>query len=110
MTVTYDDFSKLEIKAGTIKNCEPAKGSTKLLKLEVDFGPLGMRQILTGMAPFYSPQDFVGLQTLFLFNLKPRKMLGLESQGMLLAAGLDHTKTPVLIKLAEVVENGEGVC
>lgn len=110
VVATYEDFSKLEIKVGTVRSCEPVKGSTKLFKLEVDFGPLGIRQILTGMAPFYPPQDFVGLQTLFLFNLEPRKMMGLESQGMLLSAGLDHTKIPVLIKLTEVVENGEGVC
>ncbi len=85
------------------------EGSVKLLKLEVDFGTLGTRIILTGMAPYYKPEEFNGLQTLFLYNLEPRKMMGVESQGMLLSAGLDHSKKPILIKLAEIAENGDGV-
>ena len=107
--ITYDDFSKLEIKVGTIINCTPVEGSVKLLKLEVDFGKLGKRTILTGMAQFYKPEEFNGLQTLFLCNLEPRKMMGAESQGMLLSVGLDHSKKPILIKLTEVAENGDGV-
>ena len=85
------------------------EGSVKLLKLEVDLGKLGKRTILTGMAQFYKPEDFTGLQTLFLYNLEPRKMVGIESQGMLLSVGLDHSKKPILIKLAETAENGDGV-
>lgn len=107
--ITYDDFAKVDIRVGTITKCEPVAGSVKLLRLEIDFGPLGTRQILTGMAPYYKPEVFVGLQTLFLVNLEPRKMMGLESQGMLLSVGLDHTKTPILIKLSETAENGDGV-
>ena len=109
MSVSYEDFTKIEIKVGTITKCEHVEGSSKLLRLEVDFGTLGTRQILTGMASFYEPDVFVGLQSLFLFNLEPRKMVGLESQGMLLSAGLDHTKKPILIKLSEPAENGDGV-
>ena len=85
------------------------EGSVKLLKLEVDLGKLGKRTILTGMAQFYKPEEFNGLQTLFLCNLEPRKMMGAESQGMLLSVGLDHSKKPILIKLTEVAENGDGV-
>lgn len=108
--ITYEDFSKLEIKVGTITNCEPVKGSSKLYKLDVDFGELGMRTILTGMQSFYQPEDFKGLQTLFLYNLEPRKMMGLESQGMLLSAGTDPNKKPILIHLNAPAENGDGVC
>lgn len=107
--VTYDDFAKLEIRAGTILNCNAVEGSVKLLKLEVDFGSLGTRTILTGMAPYFKPEEFIGLQTLFLYNLESRKMMGMESQGMLLSVGLDHSKKPILIKLADVAENGDGV-
>lgn len=107
--INYDDFAKIEIRVGTVSNCEPVKGSTKLLKLSVDFGALGQREILTGMQAFYKPEEFVGLQTLFLFNLEPRKMMGLESQGMILSVGLDHTQKPILIKLADSAQNGDGV-
>lgn len=107
--INYDDFAKIEIKVGTIIKCIAVEGSVKLLKLDVDFGTLGMRTILTGMASFYEPDDFNGLQTLFLYNLEPRKMMGIESQGMLLSVGLDHSKKPILIKLTETAENGDGV-
>jgi methionine--tRNA ligase beta chain len=107
--ITYDDYSKIEIRVGTVKNCEPVAGSNKLYKLDVDFGPLGERTILTGMQAYYQPTDFIGLQTLFLYNLEYRKMMGLESQGMILAIGLDHSKKPILINLHGEVENGDGV-
>lgn len=109
-TIKYDDFAKLDIRVGTILSCEKVTDSEKLLKLEIDFGELGKRQILTGMQKFYEPETFIGLQTLFIVNLEPRKMAGLESQGMLLSVGSDHTKTPVLIKFTEIAENGDGVC
>ncbi len=107
--ITYDDYSKIEIRVGTIKNCEVVQGSSKLYKLDVDFGPLGERIILTGMQAYYQPSDFIGLQTLFLYNLEWRKMMGLESQGMILSVGLDHSKKPILIKLNGEAENGDGV-
>lgn len=105
--IDYEQFSKIEIKVGTIFDCEAVKGSKKLYKLTVDFGPLGTRTILTGMQEFYKPEDFVGLQTLFVFNLEPRKMMGLESQGMLLSAGGDDNKKPALIRLTLPLENGD---
>jgi methionyl-tRNA synthetase len=107
--ITYDDFAKLEMRVGTVTNCTPVEGSVKLFKLEVDFGPLGTRTILTGMAPYYQPEDFNGLKTLFLFNLEYRKMMGMESQGMLLSVGLDHSKKPTLVKLDDTAENGDGI-
>lgn len=107
--ITYEEFSKIQIRAGTITSCEPVEGSTKLYKLIVEFGPLGTRQILTGLQAFYKPEDFVGMQTFFVFNMEPRKMMGLESQGMILAAGLDHAKKPIFIKPVEPIENGDGI-
>lgn len=107
--ITYEDFAKNEIRVGTIIACEPVRNSAKLYKLDVDFGTHGKRTILTGMQSFYKPEDFVGLQTLFLFNLEPRKMMGMESQGMILSVGLDHTQRPILLKLSEPAENGDGV-
>jgi len=106
--IKYGDFEKLDIRVGTIVSCEKVEKSQKLLKLEVDFGEFGKRQVLAGMAEFYSPDELQGLQTVFLINLEPRKMMGLESQGMLLAVGLEDNKKPVLLTLSEETQNGEG--
>lgn len=107
-TIQYDDFSKIDVRMGTIVNAERVEGSEKLLKLDVDFGDFGRRQILTGMAKWYSPDDLVGLQTTFVVNLAPRKMMGLESQGMIFAVGLDDSVRPVFLKPADAVDNGNG--
>lgn len=106
--IKYEDFSKIEVRIGTILSCENVAGSTKLLKLDVDFGNLGKRQILTGMAEWYKPADFMGLQTTFVINIEPRKMMGLESQGMLFAVDGADGK-PVFLKLADKTKNGMSV-
>lgn len=97
MNVTIEDLKKLDIQIGKIVAVEPIEGSEKLLKLQVDFGPpagLGqgerkIKQILSGIAKFYTPEELVGKECPFIVNLEPRMMMGLESQGMLLAAGID---------------------
>lgn len=71
---------------GTVLVAEPVEGSAKLLRLEVDFGD-EKRQILSGIAKWYQPQDLVGKQLPFIVNLEPRNMMGFESQGMLIATG-----------------------
>lgn len=107
-TINITDLNKIDIRVGTITAAESVEKSQKLIKLEVDFGKIGKRQILTGIAPWYKPEDFVGLQTTFVVNLEARKMMGLESQGMIFALGLTDDKKPVLLKPMESVENGEG--
>ena len=107
--IQIEDLEKLDIRVGTIFNAQKVEGSSKLIKLEVDFGEFGKRIILTGMQMYYEPADFVGLQTIFLINLKPRKMMGLESQGMILTLGLDDDTKPTFLIPKEEVENGEGV-
>src|SRR3989344_2398875 len=89
-----EDLEKLDIRVGTILNAEKVEDSSKLIKLEVDFGELGKRTILTGMQMYFEPQDFIGMQTIFLLNLKPRRMMGIESQGMILALGLEDDSKP----------------
>lgn len=108
--INFDEFSKVEIRVGTIKNCEKLEKSEKLYKLDVDFGELGSRVILTGLVPYYSADELNGLQTLFVYNLEPRKMMGLESQGMIMTVGMDHTQKPELIRLSGQATNGDGVC
>ncbi len=84
--ITYDDFIKLDIRVGTVINCEEKEGSDKLLRLTVDFGELGTRNILSGIKQWYKPSNLKDKQFVFVFNLAPRKMMGEESQGMILAA------------------------
>lgn len=84
--ITIDDFAKLDLRVGTVTNCEEKEGSEKLLRLTVDFGEEGTRTILSGIKQWYNPEDLKGKQFVFVFNLAPRKMMGEESQGMLLAA------------------------
>jgi methionyl-tRNA synthetase len=84
--ISIEDFAKLDLRIGTIVQCEIVTGSDKLVKSQVDFGDLGMRQVLSGIRKAYSPEDLVGKQALFVVNLKPRKMMGHDSQGMMLLA------------------------
>lgn len=100
---SIDDFKKVEIRVGEILSCEPIEGSEKLLKLEVDFGD-EKRQILSGIAKYYAPDDLIGKQTIFVTNLEPRTMMGLESQGMLLASGTEDKV--ILFEPSEKLPNG----
>ncbi len=84
--ITIDDLKKIEIKIGKIISAEPIEGSEKLLKLMVDMGEETPRQILSGIAKQYSDlTKLVGIMCAFASNLEPRAMMGLESNGMLLA-------------------------
>jgi methionyl-tRNA synthetase len=84
---SIDDFSKLDLRVAEVRTAERVPKSDKLLRLEVDLGPLGTRQILAGIGKQYAPEDLIGKRIAVLANLPPRKMMGLESQGMVLAAG-----------------------
>ena len=83
--IVYDDFAKLELKAATVIACEKVAKADKLLKLEVDLGT-EKRTIVSGIAQYYSPEEMVGKQVIVVTNLAPRKMKGIESQGMILTA------------------------
>ncbi len=84
--ITIDDFSKLELKTGKVLEAEAIEGSEKLIKMVVDLGEENTRQILAGIKQWYEPESLVGKTFIFVANLEPRKMMGLESQGMMLAA------------------------
>lgn len=88
--INFDDFAKLEIKIGTIVSAEKIEDADKLLKLEIDFGD-EKRQIVSGIAQWYKAEDLVGKQVPVLVNLEPRTFRGVESQGMILAAGVDDS-------------------
>jgi len=83
--INFEEFKKVDIRIGKIISAERIEGSNKLLKLEVDFGAEN-RQILAGIAKFYAPESLMGKSCPFVFNLEPKKMGELESQGMILCA------------------------
>lgn len=93
--IAYDDFAKLDIRIGKVLACVRKEGSEKLLRLTVDFGEEGKRNILSGIAQYYKPEDLINKEFVFVLNLQPRKIMGEESQGMILAA---DAKKIVLLK------------
>lgn len=106
MTITIDDFAKVDLRVGTILEAEEIEGSEKLLKLKVDLGEEAPRQILSGIKKWYKPKDLIGKQVMFVANLEPRMMMGLESNGMIMAVGEEK---PVLLKPIKKVSNGAKV-
>lgn len=102
--VNIQEFNKNIILVGTIISCQDIENSEKLYKLEVDFGNYGVKQILSGIKKQYSKEEIINKQSIFLFNLDPRKMLGFESSGMILIA--KNKDKLVLVSPELKVENG----
>ncbi len=105
--VSLDEFSKVELKVGTIIEAEDVESSEKLIKLKVDLGEEKPRQILAGVKQWYKPKDFVGKQVVVVANLEPRTMMGLESEGMVLAA--DTENGPVFLTVPKKIPPGTKV-
>ena len=104
--VTVEDLQKLDIRVGTIKGVDDVDGSKKLVRLTVDFGD-HTRTILAGMKQERDdPREIAGTQALFVVNLPPRKMAGIESQGMLFDLGYEDGVSPVLAVPEEAVPDG----
>ncbi len=103
--ITIDDFKKVELRVGKVLAAERVEGSDKLIKLQVDLGE-EKRQIVAGIGLGYTPDILVGRQIIVVANLEPRMLMGLESQGMLLAASNDH---PVLLRPDEDVAPGASI-
>lgn len=83
--ITFEEFKKLDLRVAIVESAEQVVGSEKLVKLRIDTGE-GERQIIAGVGNYYAPEELVGRRIIVLVNLEPRKLMGLESQGMLLAA------------------------
>ena len=105
--IEFDDFTKVDLRVARVLACEKVPKSEKLLKLSVDAGDGAPRQILSGIAQHYAPEQLVGKQVVIVANLKPRKMMGLESHGMVLSAS-DETGLFVTT-IAGDVKPGSGV-
>lgn len=103
--ISIDDFLRVELVVGTIKECEEVPKSDKLLKLQVNFGERGTRQILSGVRKHFACTDLIGKQAVFVYNLNPRMMMGLESHGMLLTAEAEDKKLN-FITVPNPVPNG----
>jgi len=105
--ITIDDFAKVELRVAQIVVAERIPKADKLLRLEVDLGPdFPKRQILSGIAEWYAPEDLIGRRIVVITNLAPRKMRGLESHGMLLAASHGEHSKPVLATFGEDIALG----
>ena len=108
-TVSFEDFEKLDIRVGLVKNCEKVKKSKKLLQVTIDDGTGTDRTILSGIAQFYdNPEELVGKRVLFVANFAPRKMMGIESQGMILSA-VDFDDTLSVVTTSKDVKPGSQV-
>jgi methionyl-tRNA synthetase len=103
--IAIDDFVKVDMRVGLVKSAEAVKGADKLLHLQVDIGEAQPRSIVAGIAGAYKPETLVGRKVVIVANLQPRKLRGLESQGMIVAASLDDSP-PVLAAFLEDVPIG----
>jgi methionyl-tRNA synthetase len=103
--ISIEDFAKVELRVGEIKVAEKVKGADKLLRLEVDIGT-EVRQVVAGLAEAYKPETLVGRKVVIVVNLQPRKLRGLESNGMIVAASVGEKGTPVLCGFLEDVPVG----
>ena len=94
--IQFDDFAKVDLRVAKIEQCEPIKKAKKLLKLQVNDGSSELRQIVSGIAPWYKPEDLIGKSVIIVANLKPAKLCGEMSNGMLLAGDVSEDDVKVL--------------
>jgi len=104
--IEINDFAKIDLRVGEVRSAEHIPKADKLLLMTVDIGEEKPRQILAGIAQYYEPEKLVGRKIVVVANLKPRKLRGYESQGMLLAASVGDEGKPVIVTFAEDVPNG----
>ncbi len=103
--ISIDDFGKVDLRVGQVLSAEPVKGSTKLMHMKVDLGEAQPRTIVAGIAEAYTPADLVGRKVAIVANLQPRKLKGIESNGMIVAASVEGGK-PVLAGFHEEIPVG----
>ena len=106
--INYEHFAAMEMRVATVTAAERVEGSEKLLKLQLDLGELGARQIVAGVGKAYTPEELVGSQIVIVANLEPRALMGHESNGMLLAAR-DGEEVPVLLRPQRAVPAGSKI-
>jgi len=107
--VEFSDWEKLDLRVAEITEVENIEGADKLYKLTLNVGELGKRVICAGIKPYYSKEDLKDKKIIYFSNLKPRKMKGIKSQGMLLAASTKNHEKVVLISPMSDIENGSRI-
>ena len=111
--VNFENWEKLDLRVAEIKEVEEIEGADQLYKIILDVGEIGERIICSGLKKFYSKEDLIGKKIIYFSNLKPRKLRGIESQGMLLASSTfskdGKEKEVVLISPEKDIENGSRV-
>ena len=107
--IDIDHFAKVQLRVATIEAAELVPKSSKLYKLQLDVGSLGKRQIVSGIAKHYTPEQLIGKQIVIIANLKPAKLMGVESNGMLLAASTEGDAALALLTPDKVISSGSSV-
>ena len=105
--VSYDDFSKLDIRVAKIIKTEPIEGKSRIIKGKIDLGNDDQRDVIIGGAQYYQPEDMVGKTVIVIANLEPKKLAGIESNAMLLAADVDDK--PFWLTVNEDVPLGSSI-
>ncbi len=111
--IHFDDFKKVELRTARVLTAERVEGSEKLIRLELEVGKseegsAATRQIVAGIGLKYTPEDLIGKTIVIVANLEPRKLMGLESNGMLLAASNDE-QGPVLLTTMDAIDSGSEI-
>ena len=104
--IPIDDFFKVKLQVARVTACEKVEKSKKLLKLQLSLGPDGNRQVVSGIAAYYTPEEMVGKQVVLVSNLKPAKLAGIESQGMVLCAATGDDSKLKLVTVEDGMEDG----
>lgn len=113
--ISINDFAKLDLRVGVVREAERIP-NTRLIKLIVDLGELGTRQLVAGLGEWYKPDELIGKRIIVVANLEPKRIRGILSQGMLLAAGCKddvrsgRVRRPVLLTVNEDVSPGTKIC
>tara|TARA_Y100000310_G_scaffold268751_1_gene281510 strand:+ start:199 stop:540 length:342 start_codon:yes stop_codon:yes gene_type:complete len=108
-TIDFSAFEKLDLRVAEIKKVEKVEGADKLYKLTIDVGELGERIILAGVKEHYSEDDLIGKKIVIIANLESRKLKGIESEGMLLAASSENKDKVVLLEPGKDIDVGSKV-
>ena len=107
--IEYGDFAKLDLRVAKIKKVEDIEGADKVYKLTINIGELGERVICAGIKEHYSKEDLKGMKIIVVANLAPRKLKGIESQGMLLAASTENHDKVILLTPEKDIKAGSKI-
>lgn len=107
--ITIDEFSKVDLRVGIVKSASRVEG-TGLLRLIVDLGSIGERQIIAGIGKWYDPEKLIGSRVVVVVNLKPKTIRGYISEGMILAAGCEKNERPYILTVDGDPQPGSKVC